>query len=114
MRLSGFICSLLLLAPAQAEMSPSDRAADLNYVSTQIPRLDPYFFDHLDRGRFQRAAEELNGRLSTTSDAEFYVALTQLVAMAGDAHTQLNLPGSTALFPLQFRWLDDGVFVTAA
>ena len=40
--------------------------------------------------------------------------------MAGDPHTFISLAGDLAfragfqVFPLQFRWLDDGPFVTAA
>src|SRR3954454_19569943 len=115
MRLSVLLPAIALAATAPAQaVDLSGRAADLAYISTQLPKLDPYFFAHLDRAQFQRAVDELSARVSTISDAEFAVGLGRLVAMPGDAHTQLNLAGTYPLFSLQFRWLDDGVFVTAA
>ena len=38
------------------------------------------------------------------------------MALAGDEHTSLYLNQAAGFqqFPLQFQWLDDGVFVTAA
>jgi uncharacterized protein (TIGR03437 family) len=114
MHLSCFVLILLPALPAQAQQANvASRTSDLNYIATQVPRLDPYFFAHLDRVQFQRAVDDLNARLSTISDAEFYVGLAQLLAMAGDAHTSLSLL-SGSFFPLQYRWLDDGIFVRSA
>ena len=62
----------------------------------------------------------LQAQISTLTDAQFYVQLAALIAMAGDAHTAISLTNTAAIdagflqFPLQFRWLADGVFVTAA
>ena len=113
--------ALTALSPAQAQrFSVASRQQDLNYVSTQVPKLHANFFYQLDRASFQQAADSLNSRIATLSDAEFYVQLAALIAMAGDAHTAIYLYGGIAAqdgfqsFPLQFRWLGDGVFVTAA
>ena len=114
MRLSGLMLALLSALPAQAQQANiASRLSDLNYVVTQVPKLDSNFFAHLDPAQFQRAADDLNAGVSTMSDAEFTAGLAHLVAMAGDAHTSLNL-STGPVFPLLFRWLDDGVFVTAA
>ena len=96
------------------------RQQDLNFVANQLPVLNPNYFFQLDRAQFQRALANLSAKLSTTTDAEFYAGLAQVVAMAGDAHTVLYLNGSYAAalgfktLPLSFLWLDDGVFVTDA
>jgi uncharacterized protein (TIGR03437 family) len=96
------------------------RQQDLNFVANQLPVLNPNYFFQLDRAQFQQAVANLSSKVSTTTDAEFYVGLAQIVAMGGDAHTILPLNGSyTAALgfktlPLSFVWLDDGVFVTAA
>ena len=104
MRPSYFVLALLLAFPAQAQSSNiAGRIAGLDYIATQVPRLDPYFFDHLDRAQFQRAVDDLNARIATISDAEFYVGLAQLMAMAGDAHTSLYLgscPRVSAAIPV--------------
>jgi uncharacterized protein (TIGR03437 family) len=96
--------------------SIDSRTKDLNFVTTQLPNLDPNFFSTLSRVEFQQAVNHLQASLGTLTDAQFYVGLAQLVALAGDAHTYLylgNAPGFQTL-PLHLRWLDDGVFVTSA
>jgi hypothetical protein len=104
-----------LLLEAQPS-SIGSRSSDLTFVSTQLPKLDPNFFSQLSQSAFQQAANALQTNIATLSDAQFYVGLAQLIAMAGDAHTYLYLnaaPGFQQL-PLHLRWLDDGVFVTSA
>jgi uncharacterized protein (TIGR03437 family) len=104
-----------LLLSAQSS-SIASRTADLTFVATRLPNLDPNFFSSFARTDFQLAVNALQADLSTLSDAQFYVRLAQLVAMPGDAHTYLylsNAPGVQTL-PLHLRWLDDGVFVTSA
>ena len=96
------------------------RFADLNYVTAQVPKLHVNFFFQLNHADFDNAAQTLQTLIPTLTDAEFYVRLAQLVAMAGDEHTTLYLDGASGAkagfqqFPLAFRWLDDGVFVTEA
>ncbi len=93
---------------------------DLNFVTTELPRRHANFFFQLKREDFDRAVRDLDSQIPSISDIQFYVRLTALVAMAGDAHTSLALNGSAAAalgfreFPLVFRWLDDGIFVTGA
>jgi uncharacterized protein (TIGR03437 family) len=92
---------------------------DLNYIATQVPKLDANFFSQLDRNQFQQAVNDLTANNSALTTAQFYVKLAQLIAMAGDAHTAIYLYGTIPnlgfqSFPLRFRWLDDGVFVTRA
>jgi uncharacterized protein (TIGR03437 family) len=77
-------------------------------------------FYQLSPAAYAQAVANLQSQISTLSDAQFYVQLAALIAMAGDPHTFISLTDSAAQtagflpFPLQFRWLDDGVFVTAA
>ena len=105
---------------AQNLTTSQQRLADLNFVSTQLPALDPFFFNQLKPADFNAAVSQLSAQVATLSDAQFYVGLTALVAMAGDPHTSLYLNDATAVplgfqqFPLTFRWLSDGVYVTSA
>jgi uncharacterized protein (TIGR03437 family) len=105
---------------AQDPARDRSRLGDLNYVASQVPQLHLNFFFQLDPADFNNAVQALQTQIPTLTDAEFYVGLAQLVAMAGDEHTNLYLDGAAAAnagfqqFPLLFRWLDDGVFVTAA
>jgi len=93
-------------------LSLDQRTADVQYVATQSPALHTNFFFQLDEGSFNTAVKKLTAQIPNVTDAEFAVQLAQLVAMAGDPHTSLYLNGPT--FPLTFRWLDDGMFVTGA
>jgi uncharacterized protein (TIGR03437 family) len=112
---------VMLAASLSAQRFPTAvRQQDLNYVATQVPKLHANFFFQLDPAAYQKAVAALQAQISTLTDAEFYVQLTALVALAGDAHTAIYLNNGTAIslgfqqFPIQFRWLDDGIFVTAA
>ena len=79
----------------------------------QLSKLHANFFFQLDQAAFAQAASTLRTQVSTLSDAQFYVGLAQLAAIAGDAHTFLNLSDIAAsagfqTFPLNFLWMDDG------
>src|SRR5262249_35728344 len=81
----------LPLAARAQSVSLSNRTLDLTYIGNTVAPADPYFFDHLDRATFQQAADALRSQASTLNDAEFYVGLGQLVAMAADMHTAIYL-----------------------
>src|SRR5579862_9203495 len=114
---------LLVVSAAEAWPQPSTAARnqDLDYVANQLPKLHANFYFQLDPATYQQAVADLRTNLPSMTNEDFYVALASLVAMAGDAHTFIGLTGSTASqmigfhqFPLTLRWLDDGVYVTAA
>jgi uncharacterized protein (TIGR03437 family) len=116
------VALLLLLSsasPCATLVNTALRQQDLDYVTVQLPKLHKNFFFQLDRTAFQKASADLATRIATASDAEFYVGLSQLIAMAGDAHTAIGLNGTAAAaigfqtLPLGFRWLDDGIFVSS-
>src|SRR5260370_19696055 len=110
-----FALSPALFLKAQSA-SVIGRMQDLNFVATQLPKLDASFFAQLSPAAFQQAVNTLQANVATMTDAQFYVGLEQLVAMAGDPHTNLYLYGAPGFrqLPLHLRWLDDGVFVTSA
>jgi uncharacterized protein (TIGR03437 family) len=112
---------LCLAVPVHAQrFSTAQRQADLDFIATRVPQLHANFFFQLDPAAYHQAAADLAARITTLTDAGFYVQLTALIAMAGDAHTTISLSNAAAAaagfsqFPLQFRWLADGVFVTGA
>jgi uncharacterized protein (TIGR03437 family) len=104
--------ALVGLLSAQTSTRDQQRLADVQYIATQLPDLHPNFFFQLSSSDFNAAIQTLTGQVPNLTDAEFAVRLAQLVAMAGDPHTALYLIGPT--FPLSFRRLDDGMFVTGA
>jgi len=110
--------ALLLAALLQAQTTSRQQVlqSDLDFVSNQLPKLHVNFFYQLSPADFTKAAGLLSGQIPSLTDAEFYVRLQQLAALAGDEHTSLGLSQATGFqqFPLRFQWLDDGVFVSAA
>ncbi|NOT32375.1 MAG: hypothetical protein HOP15_18170, partial [Planctomycetes bacterium] len=72
-------------------------------------------FHTLAKEEWQRRVQALDARLSELAPAASALALCQLVAAVGDAHTELALAGNPfdRLFPLQLTWFEDGLFVTA-
>jgi len=118
-RLALVLCGVLCQLHAQTARDQA-RLQDLIFVTTQLPKLHANFFFQLDPAAFAQAASTLQTQVPTLTDAQFYVGLAQLAAMAGDAHTFINLSDSAAAsagfqtFPLNFLWMDDGVFVTGA
>src|SRR5579863_672391 len=111
---------LLALADAGLAYTAQQRQADLQFIATQLPKLDANFFSQLNPANFNNAVQSLSAQIPNLTDAEFMVHLAALVAMARDEHTYLYLTGSAAAtagfqqFPLLFRWLDDGDLVTRA
>jgi uncharacterized protein (TIGR03437 family) len=114
--------SLLLAAasPSWAQTGSRDelRRQDLSYVSTQLPKLHVKFFSQLDPRAYDQTVQALDVQIPLLTDAEFNVRLAALAAMAGDPHTMIFpavlADAQSEKFPLVFRWLDDGVFVTSA
>jgi len=116
--------SLIFFAASAAsfaqQVGVAVRQSDLDFVSTQLPKLHANFFFQLKPADYNQAVQALQAKIGSLTDQEFYVQLAALVAMAGDPHTYLYLqPFLTAragyrAFPLTFRALDDGIFVTGA
>ena len=115
-----WLVALLVLAELSAYGSDAARQTDLNFIASQVPRLHANFFYQLDPAVFQAAADALAADRPNLTDAEFYVRLAALIAMAGDPHTALYLNNSAAAvmgfqqFPVLFVSLNDGVFVNEA
>ena len=110
-------CVLLVLAVSLcAQTRDQQRLAELDFISTRLPKLHVNFFYQLNPADFKAAAQTLGAQIPDLSDQQFAVRLAQLVAMAGDEHTYLNLASIPGLqtHPIGFRWLDDGLFVSSA
>jgi hypothetical protein len=118
-QLSLFICSALLIASAATPClngqatTPAGRQQDLDYVANVLTAKYPNFFAYMEKGSWSAAVSALQARIKTTTDAEFYTGLGQLLALPKQFNLYLNFDapfnyGSIALNPV---WLDDGLFV---
>jgi uncharacterized protein (TIGR03437 family) len=119
MRIVG-LALILFGSLAWSQPLPAGRAQDLDFIANQVPKLHVNFFFQLNPADYQAAVARLQANGAAMTNAEFYVGLASLLALAGDAHTTIYLFQNTAAgagfqnFPLTFRWLDDGVFVVGA
>jgi len=87
---------------------------DIDYVSSELPRLHPNLFFQTPRAEFERVADELRRAVPSRQDHEVVVGLMRLVALPGDGHTTLRRGSGFRALPLALTRLADGVYVTAA
>ncbi len=112
------LSAILLLATA---LFAQDRDArwrqDLQFLATELPARHINLFATLNQADFTAAVNSLNQSIPTLTDAEVIVAMARIAAMAGDAHTSIQLrqtPTGFRAFPLGMTWMEDGLYVTSA
>ncbi len=130
-----FLAGMTVAIPASAQnvIPVGEWQEDLRYLATQIPKVHPHPFHRISREQFESAVSAVEAEVPTLSDHEIVVAFARLVAMLGEGHSRLSLPGLpdpmsdvSELTPakharLQFHRLpvklhsfSDGLFVVAA
>ena len=101
-----------------ADTARDDRwRQDLSTLAVQLPALHVNFFANVSRADFNAAVAELDAAIPTLADYEVVTGMARVVALARDAHTNINLPQAavpTRRVPLRLAWFQDGLFVTAA
>lgn len=103
-------------APAASYPPANDRAEaqrqDLDYLRA-LPALDRSFSDAAAEA-FERGRQTLLAKADTLSTAQFALGVSELVALAGNGHTNVS-PGRRAglmnRIPLRLFWFSDGLFV---
>jgi len=112
-----------VLAPPPGRSSAADVrtlsaeawAADLAFLGAYLPQVHANAFHVLEPASWNAAIEALAKRAGELDGPRMAVALAQLVARVGDAHTELDwreLPGFDAC-PVGFTRFADGLFVSA-
>jgi hypothetical protein len=91
---------------------------DIDFASARVSEYDRSFSPRT-RELFRRALAQLRRDLPRKNDAEILVALSQAVAISGNAHTRLRLdPTRHASFstelPIRIWWFSDGPYVVRA
>ena len=107
--------ALLVLLAGNAWASSKDAAwrADLDYLTRELPARHKNAFFHTPREVFDATAAKLRNDIPSLKDHQVIVRMMQLVALVGDAHT--NLYGyQFPRLPIRVYSFDDGVFVTKA
>jgi hypothetical protein len=123
-RYRSVILSLLLMScgTAAPPLSPAEAAAwrrDLDFVVTSVTRGHAEPFHATSEAEFRRTAQQIDRAIPNLASYEVIVAMGKLVASVGDGHTRLPWPWDPALlgfhvFPVQFEFFSDGIFIVAA
>jgi hypothetical protein len=67
--------------------------SDLHYLAEQIPKVHPHPFHSISRSDFEAAVARVDARIPTLSDHEVELELVRLVALLGEGHSRISLPG---------------------
>jgi hypothetical protein len=113
------IVLLALFLATTASAAPPNRPEveswreDLRVQLRELPNRHPAPFLHVTRAEWDSAGASLDKRLPTLSRDQRLVEFMRLVALIGDAHTNLEPDSSLGLrfYPLELYSFDDGLFV---
>lgn len=128
-----FCASVSAQAAGQNLLSAPQWREDLRYLVEQISVVHPDAFHHVSEPAFRAAAAKLDAAIPTLSDHQIEVELVRLIAMLGEGHSRLSLPGLSDpmsdvpeatpvkdprlafhALPLRLYEFTDGLFVVAA
>ena len=107
----------VVVALAASVASANDLLADFDVLCEKLPDVHADWFRTLDEARWDRAVSDLRSRIVSMPNERALFELSALCALAGDAHTGVDLQGSgipLMAMPLGFEAFDDGVFVVLA
>ena len=139
------LAALVLIATVAVPARPQDPSRsqnvlaaeqwreDLKYLSERIPKAHRNAFHSVSPAAFTAAVADIDRQIPSMSDHEVMVAFARLVAMLGDGHSRLLLPGLTDPMsdhpsitspkdarlafhrvPVRLQSFSDGLFVVAA
>ncbi len=107
----------VVVALAASVASANDLLADFDVLCEKLPDVHADWFRTLDEASWDRAVSDLRSRIVSMPNERALFELSALCALAGDAHTGVDLQGSgipLMAMPLGFEAFDDGVFVVLA
>ena len=66
---------------------------DLHYLTDQIQKVHPRPFHHISRLEFETQVSQVNVAIPTLSDHEIELEFARIVALLGEGHSRISLPG---------------------
>jgi hypothetical protein len=88
---------------------------DLLYLSKLLPIRHPDLFSQLPQKAFNTQIDSLCQRVAQMSEVEIFLSLRKIFAEIGDSHTTIGPPNELlSMYPIEFNWFSDGLFVIAA
>jgi len=128
-----FSLSAGVSASAQNVLTTAQWRDDLKFLAERIPKAHRNAFHNISPDAFAAAVSNIDRNIPSMSDHEVVVAFARLVAMLGDGHSRLLLPGladpmsdrpspvspedarlAFHLLPVKLYAFTDGLFVVAA
>jgi hypothetical protein len=102
------------VARIMSSMSSEKWQEDLRHLARELPRRHKNAFHTVTRERFAAAVAELDEAIPALRDDEIVVGLLQLIALVGDAVTEIAPPSSFHRYPLSFYWFGNELRVIRA
>jgi hypothetical protein len=106
---------ILLAAPlVTAQQLTSDQwRQDLSYLAKELPQRHKNAFHTTSKEKFDAAVRELDAAIPKLQSHEVVVGMMRIIAMVGDAHTELSPSGENFhRFPLNVYWFANELRVT--
>ncbi|MEL7500532.1 MAG: hypothetical protein AAFN77_23270 [Planctomycetota bacterium] len=99
---------------AAQELSSEQLAADLDQFATELPEKHINLFAKLSQSAFEKRVAEIKQGIDGLDRITFAIELSKLLAEVGDGHTKVAFdPAQFHFFPINFKSLEDGLFVRA-
>ena len=116
MKLGALLAVVLISSaafPQPQRLTVAQWQADIDYLSTELPKRHPNPFHDVSRDTFLSALSALKSRVPTLSDFEILLGMQQTVALIREGHTRAYTTSSgEPYFPIRVERLSDGWFVT--
>lgn len=95
-------------------LTPEQMWEDLDYVSHLITRVHPEPFHSGTEDEFQRLLRELREMIEVPMERDqYFFIVNQLAAFVKDGHTRIFQTEERWYLPLGFKWVSDGIVITA-
>jgi hypothetical protein len=133
--LAAIVLALSIAVPARAQnvLTAAQWREDLKYLADLIPKAHRNAFHSTSPASFAAAVADIDRQIPSMSDHHVMVAFARLVAMLGDGHSRVSLPGlidpmsdrpsitpakdlrlAFHHLPVRLHAFSDGLFVVAA
>lgn len=97
--------------PAATALTKEQWRQDLKYLAKELPRRHKNAFHTISKAQFEQAVAALDAAIPPLAEHEILIGLRRIIAMIGDAHTELAPPQNFHRYPLTLYRFGDEVRV---
>jgi hypothetical protein len=84
---------------------------DLQYLAKELSQRHKNAYHTVSKEQFERAVADLNRAIPSFEEHEILIGLRRVIAMIGDAHTELEPPRNFKRYPLTLYWFGNDLRV---